>query len=286
MPRILIAEDFLVPAGFRVTIVTPQPIAAGLPRRRNPPRPRPGFPRPARCGPPRRRDALAPGMPARACKHWVKHVAFIPDTFVYWALRAAQARRPRRREAPPDLVLTSSPQESSHWIGWQLKKRFGCRWMADFRDGWTFEPHRPDAAAAAAAHDRAPHGATGLEHADWITAATRPIAEDFQRRFPSRRDGIHFLPSGFEEVPLAPEGKDDSLFRTGLHGPIRPLAPVADAGRFPCRAAAGPGEQRAVPPAFSPDLGGRTFVGGARTLKTPLLADRTESLGISPMKPR
>ena len=110
-------------------------------------------------------------------------------------------------------MLTSSPQESSHSVGLQLKKEFGCRWVADFRDGWTFEPHRPDALWPLRRTLELRAERRVLEGADFVTAATRPIAEDFQARFPGRGGRIHFLPAGFEEFLPPGENPDAELFR-------------------------------------------------------------------------
>ena len=141
----------------------------------------------------------------QACKHAVKGAIFIPDTFVYWSLRAARLAARACRDRPPDLVLTSSPQESSHWIGWQLQKRFGCRWLADFRDGWTFEPHRPEALLPLRRTIERRLERAVLERADWITAATRPIAEDFQRRFPAAAIAFASSPAASRKSPWRPQ---------------------------------------------------------------------------------
>ncbi len=73
-----------------------------------------------------------------------------------------------------------------------------------------------------------------VERADWITAATRPLAQDFRARFPRRADRVHFLPTGFAEFPLVPEPQSEDVFRlvyTGRFGlsrkvqtPVRFLA--------------------------------------------------------------
>ncbi len=218
----------------------------------------------------------------QACKHAVKGAIFIPDTFVYWSLRAARLAARACRDRPPDLVLTSSPQESSHWIGWQLQKRFGCRWLADFRDGWTFEPHRPEALLPLRRTIERRLERAVLERADWITAATRPIAEDFQRRFPARRDRICFLPSGFEEIPLAPAAKDDSLFRlvyTGRFG-------LSHQARTPGVFFAGLGQALSASEPlrrqFRLLLVGDLSSQEQALLKTPLLAECCQFLGRQP----
>ena len=212
----------------------------------------------------------------------MKRVAFIPDTFVYWALRRRAWWSAPLATRPPDLVLTSSPQESSHWIGWQLKKRFGCRWMADFRDGWTFEPHRQEALLPLRRTIERRLERLVLERADWITAATRPIAEDFQRRFPQRRERICFLPSGFEEITLTPAAKDDSLFRLvytgrfGLSHQARTLGAFL-AGLEQALASSEPFRRR-----FRLVLVGDLLPQERALLQTPLLAECCQFLGRQP----
>ena len=55
-----------------------------------------------------------------------------------FALAAALRTHARR---PFDCVLTTSPPESAHGVGRALARR-GVPWVADVRDGWTFEPLR------------------------------------------------------------------------------------------------------------------------------------------------
>ncbi len=280
VPRILIAEDFLVRAGFRVAILTPQPIARGCRGAEILHVPAPAYLGVGAAG---RVEAASPWQKLRrSLRHAVKRVAFIPDTFVYWSLRAARRAVAVSCDAPPDLVLSSSPQESSHWVGWQLQRRFGCRWIADFRDGWTFEPHRPEALLPLRRTIERRLERLVLERADWITAATRPIAEDFQRRFPDRRDRVHFLPSGFEELPLAPAGRDDGLFRLvytgrfGLSHQARTLEAFL-AGVQQALAASEPFRR-----CFRLVVVGDLLPDEQRRLQTPPLGDHVEVLGRQP----
>ncbi len=212
VPRILIAEDFLRRAGFRVLIVTPQPIARGCRGGEILRVPAWRFPRPAAApGSAAETDAIQ-RLPT-ALKQWVKGAAFFPDAFCWWARCAGRKAVRRLRSAPPDLVLTSSPQESSHAIGLRLKQEFGCRWVADFRDGWTFEPHRADAGWPLRRTLERRAERKIVEAADFVTAATRPIAEDFQARFPSLAGRVHFLPTGFAEFLPPGESRDPEVFR-------------------------------------------------------------------------
>jgi glycosyltransferase involved in cell wall biosynthesis len=76
----------------------------------------------------------------------VYHVNF-PAGRAYWPLRKiakkaswlpfAIAALPRIMAAEkPDVVVTSGPPHCVHTVGRYLKRRFGVRWLADFRDPW------------------------------------------------------------------------------------------------------------------------------------------------------
>jgi glycosyltransferase involved in cell wall biosynthesis len=100
----------------------------------------------------------------------------------------------RRLAAGAEAVITTSPPHSAHLVGLDLHGR-GVPWVADFRDGWTFESDRP----------RWPLGAqrrldAGLERAvasgaDVVVAVSEPIADDLRVRF--RREVVT-LTNGFD----------------------------------------------------------------------------------------
>src|SRR5947209_6890069 len=62
---------------------------------------------------------------------------FVPDLAVAGWLPFALPRA-RDLAAGADAVITTSPPHSGHLVGLALRGR-GLPWVADFRDGWTFE---------------------------------------------------------------------------------------------------------------------------------------------------
>jgi glycosyltransferase involved in cell wall biosynthesis len=80
-----------------------------------------------------------------------------------------------------DCVITSSPPQSAHLIGLALQRR-GIPWVADLRDGWSFEP----------SGERFPPGRrrrldqkleeTVLSRADGAVGVTPPIGDDLRHR--------------------------------------------------------------------------------------------------------
>jgi len=234
VPRMLSLERHLVMAGCRVIVVTPKRRA----RRRRSPASRVRVTRPVRRAAPGARKVVAAPAPAqkvpwptglRARKRTlagrVVRVPFqsyyresreapaaapsllrslarrwvlVPDVFLPWAMRAAREAEQVAAGEGVDLVVTSSPPDSMHYIGRRLKKRLGCRWLADFCDGWTFEPLREEAELPLRESLERAMEASVVSRADWITAATRPIAADLARRFPAARGKTLWLPPGFE----------------------------------------------------------------------------------------
>ena len=123
----------------------------------------------------------------------------VPDaTVVSWVPWAAAAARRLVRERGIDCVLTTSPHESTHAVGLALPRE--TPWIADFRDGWTFEPLRPPFYTGLQARlDRRLERAVATR-ADRVLAATRPIADDLRERLGV--DAVH-VPNAWDPELVA-----------------------------------------------------------------------------------
>ncbi len=119
----------------------------------------------------------------------------VPDPWlVSWNPYALRAIRRQLAERPFDCLITSSPAESTHMLALALGRRRPA-WVADFRDGWCFQPLRepfPLGVQRSADHRIERRVATS---ADVLTAATAPIADDLRERFGAR--ALH-VPNGFD----------------------------------------------------------------------------------------
>ncbi len=110
----------------------------------------------------------------------------VPDAHaIGWNPAAAWAARRLVREREIDCVITSSPPHSTHLIPLALGRRRPA-WIADFRDGWRFEPLRgpwplPGQSALDGWLER-----KVASRADAVTAVTRPIADDLNHRLGAR----------------------------------------------------------------------------------------------------
>jgi hypothetical protein len=88
------------------------------------------------------RVELKPRKPNRL-RRFVGYWLFNPDPTVVWACSAAANRSVRDLAAGSEIVLSSSPPESSHVGAARLARAIGARFCADLRDGWLDEPLRP-----------------------------------------------------------------------------------------------------------------------------------------------
>ena len=66
----------------------------------------------------------------------------VPDENVPWNLTAIPAAIRIARSERIDVVLTTSPPSSVHFVGAAVKRATGARWVADLRDSLVAHPHR------------------------------------------------------------------------------------------------------------------------------------------------
>ena len=125
----------------------------------------------------------AGGLPADTSPPAILTRVVVPDAYLLsWVPFAAAAARRLVREREIDCIVTTAPYESTHLIPFALGRAGRPAWIADFRDGWTFEPHRPPfPTRAQAALDRRLERAVATR-ADRVLVATRPIGDDLRSR--------------------------------------------------------------------------------------------------------
>ncbi len=83
-------------------------------------------------------------MAAKTNDNWIKKVFYwirmnliVPDARIGWVPFALKASQKELALQKFDAVITTGPPHSSHIVGYFLKKRFGIKWISDFRDPWT-----------------------------------------------------------------------------------------------------------------------------------------------------
>jgi len=143
------------------------------------------------------------------------------------------------RESPA-CVITTGPPQSAHLVGAALRAR-GAAWVADLRDGWTFDPpHAPWASPVLESVDSWLERSL-LGRADRVVAVTEPIAADLRGRLDVPVDVIT---NGFD--PEDRVGSADGILDPGRFSLVHTgrLLAVGDAPRVLLEAAldAGAGE--------------------------------------------
>ncbi len=106
--------------------------------------------------------------------------ALLPDPEVAWLPDALRAGVRAVRERGIDVVLSTSPPNSTHVIAALIARRAGVPFVADFRDSWLANPHRRyerrSVRAKRAVEARIAHAA--LRRVAAISAVTPAIAEE------------------------------------------------------------------------------------------------------------
>lgn len=119
----------------------------------------------------------------------------VPDPHVVsWVPQALMAARRAVRAGGVDCLVTSGPPESTHLIGLALRGQVGA-WVADFRDGWTFEPLRDPFPTGAQRRLDLTLERRVASRADAVVAATEPIARDLEQRLAA--NAVH-IPNGWD----------------------------------------------------------------------------------------
>jgi glycosyltransferase involved in cell wall biosynthesis len=162
-------------------------------------------------------------MPGGVMPSWQWKVV-VPDPWlVSWNTIALGALRRELRRRPVDCLITSSPAESTHLLG-LAAGRGRAAWLADFRDGWCFEPLRPPLPTGPQRALDERLEARVVRRADAVVGVTEPIAEDFRDRL-----GVdaQLVTNGFDpelaiagQVPHEAQLDGTTLVHTGaLSGP-------------------------------------------------------------------
>jgi glycosyltransferase involved in cell wall biosynthesis len=144
----------------------------------------------------------------------------LPDYMVRWIPGGIRMAGRLARQGRIAAVLTSSPPESTHLIGYYLQRRHGVPWVADFRDLWTEKtllcrPATPLHARAIRRLERRVFAA-----ADHVIANTPENRARYQTRFGLEDARVTVIPNGFDRDDLIGERRPprDGICRVGYMG--------------------------------------------------------------------
>jgi glycosyltransferase involved in cell wall biosynthesis len=104
----------------------------------------------------------------------------VPDASVTWNLTAIPAAIRIAKREGIDVVITTSPPGSVHFVGAAVRRAAGTRWIADLRDPLVANQHRRDDTAAARARQAANEQVARLvaRNADAVTCVSEAIADE------------------------------------------------------------------------------------------------------------
>ena len=104
----------------------------------------------------------------------------VPDASVTWNLTAIPAAIRIAKREGIDVVITTSPPGSVHFVGAAVQRASGTRWIADLRDPLVANQHRRDDTAAARARQAANEQIARLvaRNADAVTCVSEAIADE------------------------------------------------------------------------------------------------------------
>jgi glycosyltransferase involved in cell wall biosynthesis len=167
----------------------------------------------------------------------------VPDAHVVsWLPSALRTARRLCRDGAIDCLVTTGPPESAHLVGLGLGRRRPA-WLADFRDGWSYEPLREPFPTAAQRRLDAALEARVVLGADRVVAVTEPITSDFRRRHgvdavtvPNAYDPALDAEAALAHAPSLPDGRVALVHTGALSGPrgrdprplLEALAQLAD----------------------------------------------------------
>ncbi|MBN1755463.1 glycosyltransferase [bacterium] len=147
----------------------------------------------------------------------------IPDRRISWSIPSFKKAIRLIKKFNPDILMTTSPPHSTQLTGINLKDSMGIKWVADFRDEWSFNPHFGQKHKAP---KQLQMELEVIRKADIILCNTPVMKSNFQKLCPDSRYEV--ITNGFDETDFpAPENLPHKENR-----PNSTRATIAYAGRL------------------------------------------------------
>jgi glycosyltransferase involved in cell wall biosynthesis len=141
----------------------------------------------------------------------------LPDRWMSWWFGGVSSGMALIRAHRPDVIWSTAPIPTAHWIATTLQRRSGLPWVADFRD-----PMVLDEPAGVAAHEDAATRMRRRIERNTVTRAARCVFTTpgtmalYARRYPqSVPDRLVTIPNGYDEEDFANTTASDIAERTG-----------------------------------------------------------------------
>lgn len=160
---------------------------------------------------------------------------YVPDSKLLWLGHAIIKIRRILKENPVDLVFTTSPPHSAHFLGLFTRKLAGIPWIADFRDDWLTEDYEKSPTRFhQALNDYL--AKTVLNQADSVISVSEPISHNLNSRFPAKNNVFTiqngFDPSDFDHCSGTTPGEPFTITYTGTLNQILNPKPFLESLRY------------------------------------------------------
>jgi glycosyltransferase involved in cell wall biosynthesis len=161
----------------------------------------------------------------------------VPDTYVGWVPFATRAAERLCREEPFDIVYSTSPPDSSHLAARGVSRKFGIRWVADFRDPWiALHLRKPPSFFHRMWHN---HLEGSVMEADRIIVTTSWHRDTILKSYPNAI--VEKVPNGYDEEDfhsidaLEPPLRPFTLLHSGMLTLGRSTGPFLDGLELFCK---------------------------------------------------
>ena len=140
---------------------------------------------------------------------YVRANYFIPDARKFWIKPSVKLLSAYLEKNPVDAIITTGPPHSLHLIGYELKIKFGVKWLADFRDPWTnidYFHSLPLTRKSRQKHFELE--SMVLKKADAVLVVGKSMKDEFS----DRTDKVQVLSNGYDDFKLEGEIELDKKF--------------------------------------------------------------------------
>lgn len=135
---------------------------------------------------------------------YVRGNIFIPDARIGWKRYAVKKARSIIKTHNIDLIITTGPPHSTHLIGRVIKRKYGIKWIADFRDPWIEIYYNKDLLQTKKSKEKDRKlELSVLEEADHILTIGPSMADLLKNKIPSEKSKVSYIYNGFDSKKMA-----------------------------------------------------------------------------------
>lgn len=127
-----------------------------------------------------------------------KNTLLVPDDQIFWLPSAIKLGTEVINNFNIDVILSTSGPYTNHLVGMILKKKTNKVWIADFRDPWTQNMHRPNSKIRCLIEEKLEHNV--MKSSDVILTVTKSFAENFQRKYKDEIKRLEVIHNGYDNA--------------------------------------------------------------------------------------